>query len=278
MPRRPAGSTLCAMTTSTTTPTGIRALAARRPVTTYLVGSFALGWAFLLPPALLGVENLQLFVLPTAVLGQFGVAVAVTALGSGRAGVRALLHRVFHWRTNPLWYAVAVLALPVAAVLGAAAVLGTGVLDTVLARPGAVLAFLTGLAIAPLVNLWEETGWTAFVQERLEARHGALAAAAVTGVFFALMHLPLQLGGTVAGFWTGMALLLAVALPFRVVAGRLYAATGGSVPVVALFHASFNVATTSVLFDAIVPGLGALGLTIGAVWALAVALTVLVRR
>ena len=269
--------------TTTTAPTGIRALAARRPVTTYLAASFALGWAFLLPPALLGVENLQLFVLPTAILGQFGVALAVTALGSGRDGVRALLRRTFHWRAHPLWYAVAVLALPVTAVLGATAVLGTGVLDTsvldtVLAQPAAVLAFLTGLAIAPLVNLWEETGWTAFVQERLAARHGALAAAAVTGVFFALYHLPLQLGGTATDLAIGMGLLLAVALPFRVVAGRLYAATGGSVPVVALFHASFNVATTSVLFDAVVPGVGALGVTIGAVTVLAVALAVLVRR
>ena len=266
------------MTTTSQPTTGLRAFAARRPVTSYLVASFVVGWAFLLPPNLLALESRQLFVLPTAILGQFGVAVAVTALGSGRDGVRALLRRVFHWRANPLWYAVAVLALPVTAVFGATAVLGVGVLDTVLARPAAVLAFLTGLAIAPLVNLWEETGWTAFVQERLEARHGALAAAAVTGVFFALMHLPLQLGGTAADFWTGMALLLVVALPFRVVAGRLYAATGGSVPVVALFHASFNVATTSVLFDAIVPGVGALGVTIGAVTALAVALAVLVRR
>ena len=269
------------MTTTSQPTTGLRALAARRPVTSYLVASFALGWAILLPPALLGVENLQIFVLPTAVFAQFGVALAVAALGSGRDGVRALLRRAFRWRAHPLWYAVAVLALPVLGVLGvlgAAAVLGVGVLDTVLAQPAAVLAFLTGLAIVPLINIWEETGWTAAVQDRLAERHGALGAAAVTGVLFALYHLPLQLGQPLAGTATGMALLLAVSLPFRVVTGRLSAATGGSVPVVALFHGSFNAATSSVLFDVVVPGLGALGVTIAALVALAVALVVVVRR
>lgn len=267
------------MTTLSDTPsrTGVRALAARHPVTAYLVASFVLGWAFLLPPALLGSDLLQLMILPTAVLAQFGVALAVTALGSGRAGVRALLGRTFRWRARPVWYAVAVLALPVLGVLGATAVLGPHVPAVVLARPDAVLPFLTGLGLVLLVNLWEETGWTAFVQDRLAARHGALGAAAVTGVLFALYHLPLQLGGSPADLATNMALLLAVAVPFRVVAGRLYAATG-AVPVVALFHASFNVATSSVLFDAIVPGVGALGVTIAALVAAAAVLTAVVRR
>lgn len=266
------------MTTTSQPTTGLRALAARRPVTSYLVASFALGWAILLPPALLGVENLQIFVLPTAVLAQFGVALAVAALGSGRDGVRALLRRTFRWRAHPLWYAVAVLALPVLGVLGATAVLGVGVLDTVLAQPAAVLAFLTGLYAVPLINIWEETGWTAAVQDRLAERHGALAAATVTGVLFALYHLPLQLGRPLVDTATGMAVLLAVSLPFRVVTGRLSAATGGSVPVVALFHGSFNVATSSVLFDAVVPGLGALGVTIAALVAAAAVLVVVVRR
>jgi membrane protease YdiL (CAAX protease family) len=266
------------MTTTSPPTTGPRAFAARRPVTSYLLASFALGWAILLPPALLGVDNLQIFVLPTAVFAQFGVALAVAALGSGRAGVRTLLRRTFRWRTHPLWYAVAVLALPVAGLLGAAAVLGPSVLDVVLARPAAVLAFLTGLAIVPLINLWEETGWTAAVQDRLAERHGALAAAAVTGVLFALYHLPLQLAQPLAGTALGMAVLLAVSLPFRVVTGRLSSATGGSVPVVALFHGSFNVATSSVLFDAVAPGVGALGVTVAALVAVAVTLLVVVRR
>jgi membrane protease YdiL (CAAX protease family) len=268
------------MTTTShpTSPTGLRAFAARRPVTSYLVASFVLGWAFLLPPALLGSDLLQLMILPTAVLAQFGVALAVTALGSGRDGARALLRRTFRWRAHPVWYAVAVLALPVLAVAGATAALGPRVLETVVAQPAAVLPFVTGLGLVLLVNLWEETGWAAFVQDRLEARHGALAGAAVTGVLFALYHLPLQLGGSFTDAAIGMGVLLAVAVPFRIVVGRLYAATGGSVPVVALFQASFNVATSSVLFDAIVPGVGALGVTIAALVAAAAALTAVVRR
>ena len=100
----------------------------------------------------------------------------------------------------------------------------------------------------------------------------------MTGVLFALYHLPLQLDEPLAGTALAMAVLLAVALPFRVVTGRLSAATGGSVPVVALFHGSFNIATSSVLFDAVAPGVGAIGVTIGALLAIAVALTLVVRR
>lgn len=264
--------------TTATARSGLRAFAARRPVTAYLAVSFALGWAILLPPYALGWELRQLVVVPTAVLAQFGAALAVAALGSGRAGVRTLLARTFRWRAHPVWYAVAVLVLPVLGVAGATAVLGPQVLATVLAQPLAVLGFGSGLALVALVNLWEETGWTAAVQERLEAGHGVLAGSAVTGVLFALYHLPLQLGGSLTDLAVGTGLLLAVAVPFRLVAGRLYAATGGSVPVVALFHASFNVATSSVLFDAVAPGVGALGVTIVAVTVAAAALWVLVRR
>jgi hypothetical protein len=69
-------------------------------------------------PALLGSEVLALFVVPTALLAQFGAAVLVTALANRRRGVRELLHRVFRWRVHPGWYLVAVLGLPVLAVPG----------------------------------------------------------------------------------------------------------------------------------------------------------------
>lgn len=248
-----------------TSPVKVRAFAARRPVLTYLLLSFGLGWAFLMPPALLHSEALVLFVIPTAMFAQLGAAVLVTALADGRDGVRALLRRTFRWRVHPGWYVLAAFGLPALAVVGATAVLGLDPLRAVLADPAAAFAFVTGLAIVPLINLWEETGWMGFVQTRLQDRHGALRAALLTAPLFALIHLPLHITDAPADLALGMGVLLALAVPFRIVVGWLHNRTGGSVLIAAVFHASFNVATSSVLLAALVPalvdGLGALVVT-----------------
>src|SRR4051794_41902820 len=108
------------LTTTTATPfptttsraSRMRAFAAHRPVLTYLLLSFGLGWAFLMPPALAHSDALVLFVIPTALIAQLGAAVLVTAAADGRDGVRALLGRTFRWRGNPRRYAVARLGPP----------------------------------------------------------------------------------------------------------------------------------------------------------------------
>jgi membrane protease YdiL (CAAX protease family) len=268
-------------TTPTTTagPRGsrVRAFAAHRPVLAYLLLTFGLGWAFLMPPALAHSDALTLFVIPTALIAQLGAAVLVTALADGRDGVRALLRRTFRWRLNPGWYAVAALGLPVLAVAGATAVFGLDALRAGLADPAAALAFLTGLAIVPLINLWEETGWMGFVQTRLQDRHGALAAAALTAPLFALIHLPLQIANPPAQIVANMAILVALAVPFRIVVGWLHNRTGGSVLVAAIFHASFNVATSSVLFAAVVPGQSPLMVTAVVLVVAAVAVVAVTR-
>jgi membrane protease YdiL (CAAX protease family) len=248
------------LTTTAPRVSRIRAFAAHRPVLTYLLLSFGLGWAFLMPPALAHSDALTLFVIPTALIAQLGAAVLVTALADGRDGVRALLRRTFRWRVNPGWYAVAVLGLPVLAVAGATAALGLDALRVVFAEPAGAVAFLTGLAIVPLINLWEETGWMGFVQTRLQDRHGGLLAAVLTAPLFALIHLPLQIANPPAQILLNMAILVALAVPFRIVVGWLHNRTG-SVLVAAIFHASFNVATSSVLFAALVPGQDALTVT-----------------
>jgi uncharacterized protein len=250
----------------------VRAFAARRPVLTYLILTFGLGWAFLMPPALMHSDNLTLFVLPTALIAQLGAAVLVTALADGRDGVRALLRRTFRWRVNPVWYLVAAFGLPALAVTVAVAVRGSAAISD----PSAALAFLTGLAVVPLINLWEETGWMGFVQTRLQHRHGALVAALLTAPLFALIHLPLQIANPPAQLALSMGILVVLAVPFRIVVGWIHNRTGGSVLLAAVFHASFNVATSSVLFAGLVPGYDALTITAAVlvVWAVAaVALT-----
>ncbi len=74
-----------------------------------------------------------------------------------------------------------------------------------------------------------------------------------------------------------MGVLLALAVPFRIVVGWLHNRTGGSVLMAAIFHASFNVATSSVLLAAPVPGQEAARVT-AVVLVLAAAVVVAVTR
>jgi uncharacterized protein len=112
--------------------------------------------------------------------------------------------------------------------------------------------FLPGVA-APLVliNLWEETGWTGFLQSTLQERHGPLLASVMVAPAFALIHLPAYF---VAGWineekaplsqfpavllQVGVAVVFAIF--FRILIMWLYNGSGRSVLIVALFHSAFN--------------------------------------
>ena len=130
-------------------------------------------------------------------------------------------------------------------------------------------AYLAQLAILPLVNLWEETAVMGVIQARLTASRGPVVAAVVTGLVFGLYHLPLQLAQPLGDAAVAMALILALAVLLRLVAGWLYAGTGGSILLVAGLHATFNAVNGSGLPAATAPivialwGLGLLVATRG---------------
>jgi membrane protease YdiL (CAAX protease family) len=126
------------------------------------------------------------------------------------------------------------------------ALTGPGALQE-LTRPAVATGYLTTLSIFPVVNLWEETAWMGMVQSRLTARRGAIVAAAVTGPLFGLQHLALHLSEPVGQAATSMLILMALAIPFRLVLGWLYSATGGSILLVAITHATFNATNNSPL-------------------------------
>jgi membrane protease YdiL (CAAX protease family) len=112
--------------------------------------------------------------------------------------------------------------------------------------------FLSGVLIPlVLVNVFEETGWTGFMQHTLQDRHGPLLASVMVAPAFALIHLP---GFFAAGFINDeptpfsefpavllqVGILAVAAIFFRVLIMWLYNGSGGSVLIVALFHSAFN--------------------------------------
>jgi membrane protease YdiL (CAAX protease family) len=125
------------------------------------------------------------------VLGSAVPAFIVTALISGKAGVRDLARRSLRWRVPLRWYLLSVLA-PLILLIAVTILYGFAPLHA-LAQNWLLLftAFLPALAIMILLNnVAEEIGWTGFVFARFQDRHGPLRAALLTRGFFWLFHVP----------------------------------------------------------------------------------------
>jgi uncharacterized protein len=118
------------------------------------------------------------------VLGSAVPAFIVTALVSGKAGVRDLARRSLRWRVPLRWYLISLLA-PLLIFLIAVTILYGFAPLRALAQNWLLLfsAFLAALAIMILLNnVAEEIGWTGFVFARFQDRHGPLRAALLTTV------------------------------------------------------------------------------------------------
>jgi uncharacterized protein len=114
-------------------------------------------------------------------------------------------------------------------------------------------AFLPGVIIPFLhTNLWEELGWTGFLQSTLQDKRGPLLASLIVVPFFALFHLPARfVAGWIVDEHTPAAQVPSVALGYfasaavvavflRVLIMWIYNGSGRSLIVVGLFQSAFN--------------------------------------
>jgi uncharacterized protein len=93
-----------------------------------------------------------------------------------------------------------------------------------------------------LIQIFEETAWTGFVQDTLQGRHGPLLASIMVAPAFALFHLMSNIleAGQIVMVVVQVAVQAVASIFLRVVITWLYNSTGRSVLIVALFHSSFN--------------------------------------
>jgi membrane protease YdiL (CAAX protease family) len=209
----------------------------------------------------------------------------VTAIADGRAGVRDLLARALRWRVGIGWYAFAILAIPAAMLVIATAFLGAAPLEALVDKwPLLLTVFVPQLLIALFTaQLFEELGWTGFVQQRLQDRHGALRASLMVAVAFALIHFPTYLiGGPITGAKVLQVLVLMVPVAifsvfFRALHTWMYNGSGRSVLIAALLHAVNNTAGDSKFVPEFVPQSAAMWLPLAAVAVLAVLAAVATR-
>lgn len=178
---------------------------------------------------------------PISALMAFMPMIAALILvyrADGGEGATKLLKRAFDFqRVRRLrWYLVAVLLLPIVALLQYAALQLTG---TELPAPQ------FSIAATPLYFLMyffgaigEEVGWQGYAYPALRTRYSALIAAVVLGIFWALWHvIPfVQIGRTADWiFWHCLTIVA-----YRVIIVWLFVNTGQSVFIAVLFHTMIN--------------------------------------
>lgn len=231
-----------------------RGLLARHPLSSYFIITFAFSWLMFLPGVLTYYGLLSVSPSVIGVLGIVGLLGPVlsgflmTDLTEGAAGVGDLLRRIVLWRVSIRWYLFVLLGLPAIMVLGT------------LLRPGALASFDSSaqpftlaylLAFVSMVAiggpLFEEPGWTGFVQPRIQRLHGPLVGVLILGGLWALWHLPGFLipsqkltdvppRGTVLDFVVFSLALVGLRLVIMWVVNN----TRGSVLLAVLTHASWN--------------------------------------
>lgn len=164
-------------------------------------------------------------------------AVIVVALSAGRQGLGVWWRRVTNWRAAWYWYA----AGP-AIIIGyqSLAFLINQLLGATVTAPAALPSWGITLELLLLGGLWEEPGWTGYALPKLQERfahrnNGALVAILTTGLFRAIWHLPLFLYGHIPWFD-----ILLFSFGMQIIIAWLYNRSGGSVPVVILFHFASN--------------------------------------
>jgi membrane protease YdiL (CAAX protease family) len=221
----------------------------RHPIVTFFVLAFALSWILESPLVFLqdtvtGTQGLVLVILASNVPSL--LAIVLTAIVLGRGALRKLLGRLLIWRVDPRWYLVVILG-PVALAIGMVALntfVGGPALS--LSTPLLGVAFFLAFSIFPGSALGEEIGWRGYALPRLQSRMNALSASLIIGVIWALWHLPLWLTGE-PGRTPGLyAAFVVSTIALSVILTWVYNSTGGSLLMVVLLHATFNLPITLV--------------------------------
>jgi membrane protease YdiL (CAAX protease family) len=276
-PMNPAGSVAGAGTVAPDARGALTRRVRSRPVAAFVAFAFLFSWAAWLPQLAAVQGWVQLGPWPglhlVGGLGPAVAAVVVIYLVEGSAGLRRLGSRTVAWRgRGPAW-AFALLVPPLLLVVAAplsAWVSG----DAWTELDWAAFGSSTEFASLPLAVWWvanlvfygmgEELGWRGFLQTQLERRHSVVTAAGLVSLPWALWHLPLF---GITPSYRAMPLIGFVGFAASIwVASWIFAwllhLGRGSLLVVAVFHAWFDIVTTSPLGPEALPTLMGVSVTV----------------
>jgi membrane protease YdiL (CAAX protease family) len=234
-------------------PTGARAEhahASSRAVVAFFVLAFAWSWGWWIPLATSSdlVERGQGS--PTHVPGLFGpmLAAAVVLLATGRRDALAAWARALvRIPRDRRWIAASISPLGFLAIGAVVAALAGNLAGIHAFGRFSGMSVAVAPALLLLGAVGEEAGWRGFALPRLQARLGALRATLLLTALWALWHVPLFY--VIAGY-RGFSPMMVPGFVIGLGAGALvltaiFNHTGGSVLAVAVWHASYNLASAS---------------------------------
>jgi membrane protease YdiL (CAAX protease family) len=185
----------------------------------------------------------------------------MTAVTSGKAGVRQLLRRYVLWRVGIQWYLLVLFGPPIVLLLGETVFLGATPWNALIANWSLVFtSYLPQVAIiAVFAQLLEEAGWTGFAVPRLQQKYGPLLGACILGVFWALFHLPTLFINSDIGsgqvplpqVLPSMGRLILLAVISRIIWTWVFNNTRGSILLAILLHAASDAAISLVFLQII---------------------------
>jgi len=225
-----------------------------RALVVFFALAYALSWSWVIPLAAAQQVVRRGVGWPThlpALLGPAVAAVVVTGWTMGQPGVRDLGARMARWLVPLRWWLAAV--SPVVFLgLGLAAMAAAGQALPDLANFGRFSGIpaigLAGVLLLIFVGaLGEETGWRGYALPQLQHRFSPLASSLILAGLWFGWHLPqFWVIGTYRDFtpvqYVGMFLGLACG---AVVLTWLYNRSGGSILLVAVWHALYNVVSAT---------------------------------
>ncbi len=178
-------------------------------------------------------------------------AVIMTVADEGKAGIQALVSKLFLWRVNFKWYLIALLAPLVLELL---AILTHRLLgdttpslhftDWIQMLPTQLPWLAIFLLFLVLLSSGEELGWRGYAMPRLQARYGSVWASLILGLLWGFWHLPTfwipgssQYGLPVPGY-------ILATIGFTFIYTCIHNGTKGSVLLASLYHAASNLTLT----------------------------------
>lgn len=208
-----------------------------RELWTFLAATFAISWG-------VGIGGSVVLGPSAYLIGVFGpLLAALLAAHRYEGSTRSVWRPILHWRVAARWYVVAI-ALPLL-IVGAAYALVHGLggswdVEDALPVGGAVAFFFAAIVVA---GGPEEPGWRGYALPRLQVRFNALTASLALGAIWALWHAPLWFIPDLFYADLNFPLYALQILAMSVVYTWIYNATGGSVLLPVILHASTNVAS-----------------------------------
>lgn len=213
-----------------------------RPVTSFLLIIFGVSYVLGIPfniaaSSVLDPRSLAGTYVPrvVTVIGPAVAALLVTFAGGGAPAVARLVRSLRLHLGDVRWsVAVAVVALAIAgAAFRLAGLPAAAVVEAVTTRAPLLLAHV--LIQVGVIGIGEELGWRGWLLPRLGASRSFLAATALTGLAWALWHLPIVFSGaSIALSFTVLVASLAIAFSW------LWSRSGGAVGLVAIAHGLVN--------------------------------------